>query len=162
MTGATALIVLWSEGSSFEPMVASDGTTVVSGSRLKAWLGSLDSRALTPEQVEAVWRALDAQCAIRDATDDAFVDAPRSPGDWTQRLLLGFIAALAGLLASAWWASEIRNLWATLAGWLLLAVLGVGVARIRDARYLALGWLIGVVCTVVAVGMLAIRAVLAG
>ena len=69
---------------------------------------------------------------------------------------------LAGLLASAWWASEIRNLWATLAGWLLLAVLGVGVARIRDARYLALGWLIGVVCTVVAVGMLAIRAVLAG
>lgn len=127
------------------------GTRIVTGRSAKQWRVELGDGVLTPEQVQTAWHALDRQCRVRDPREEKNCPLYLSPGEWLIRLVFAFVAACAGCLAVSIVVATSPPLWASLGWWLLMLGLGFGVARVRRARYLGLGWTAGVAATAMVV-----------
>jgi hypothetical protein len=134
------------------------GTRIVTGTSARHWRDELGSGVLTQEQVQAAWDALDRQCRVRDPREEERSPLYLSPAEWLTRLAFAFVAACAGCLAVSAVVSTSPPLWASLSWWLLMLAVGVGIARLPQARYLGLGWVAGVtaIAVVVVLALLAV------
>ena len=143
------VVMLWGPGTAqlaaATGRVHVDGVTVVPGPSAHRWRTSLPTEVLTGDQVEAAWRALDAQVRSGDAHQRQVgaPPAPRSVGEMTSTAAFTASAAALGFLASAWLLRLTGELPTWAAGTLTLAAAALPLRRNDRARWPALGWQTG-------------------
>jgi hypothetical protein len=146
---ARAVVVLWggmADAMRVDAPVFIDDVVVVTGRMLDGWRTSLPEAGLTDEQVEACWRAIEAQARIRDARE-----GPPPDSIWT--IVVRYLAVFAASLISFVVVADLLPAMHSYAWWLVVygATFGVGIAslRIRVLRPYALGWIAGIAVSVV-------------
>ena len=106
--------MLWGAGlrSSHEPktIVNLDGVVVVPGPCAAAWRQSLQQGALSAEQIDIGWQALDKQVRIRDEQD--LEPVPRSVEQIVSTTAATVIAAATGVVTAAWLLELVGASWA--------------------------------------------------
>lgn len=143
-------VVLWPSNSDF---VADeiDGTAVLSGDQLRAWVEALPGGMLDSDGVHAVWTRLSDHLERRDQAEATKMGpAPRRPDQWLTDTAQYPIGACAGFLALA----QIARFGAValLVGGLLLVVVAALVQRtVTPIRRVLIGVVVGVVATLVVV-----------
>lgn len=144
------VVFLWGQGAAAIPADAEvDGVRIVTPASAAAWRASLPQAGLDAEQIHGAWRALDAQCRLRDPREEETTPVPVSPSEWATRLVVTVGAAIAGMLAivSLVGAGLVWPLAVT--WWVLMLTVGLAATRISRVRLLGLGWILGVLATAV-------------
>jgi hypothetical protein len=144
-----AVVVLWGAGADAIQLTMVDGVPVVGGPAVRTWLRDLGSDVLTAEQVGQIWQVLDAQCQQRDLLESEREPVPVSLGEWGYRVLAGLLAACAGFLVPTTLIAHSSSLLIDVAAFVALVAVGVLLLRWTTIRYLAVGWLLGLVGVVV-------------
>lgn len=155
VTAVTPVVVLWQGAGRQVPGDAElEGARLVTSRTVDAWVSELGDGVLSEAQVEAAWQVLDQQCRLRDPGEEARVPLHLSPGEWLARVAVSLAAGCAGLLAVFTVPGSFDPpVWGWLGWWLLMLVVGVGVARVPRARFVGLGWLAGVIAAAVTAAM---------
>ncbi len=153
-----AAVFLWGEGSrDLPPFADHDGVTIVAGPKAAQWLETLGAGVLSNDQVDAAWRALDAQCGKRDPLEAQSAPIPASLTEAATRVLLALIVVCAGLLSAAALANDHLGWVWQCAGWMAMVSVGAAATRISWARPWAFAWLAGVL-PIAALGMVGLLA----
>jgi hypothetical protein len=149
ITQVQAVVVLWGAGThDLSPDLRVqhlDGTTVITGSALRAWVRQLTSdtsrRQLTSQQVQHIWQALDRQVRRRDHHDQ--FTPPISFTTLTIRTIATGTAALLAAITTAWLLSRPGGIAWRLPVSLALIAGPAPLRRLSPARYPVLGWQAG-------------------
>jgi hypothetical protein len=151
------VVILWGSGTDGIPLTAVDGVTVIGGPAARAWLSTRGSDGLTDEQVRRAWEALDAQCQRRDLLEAEQEPLPLSLGEWGYRVIAALLSACAAFLVPATLVAHSNSILVDVVA--CIALVAIGVASLRwlpTIRYLAVGWLIGLL----GVGVVALIAII--
>lgn len=150
------VLILWGAGlrcagAPAVPVVI-DGVVVVPGPAAAVWRRALPDDILTAEQVDAGWRVLDAQVRVRDEREGASEPTPLSVEQLFTRAAGTALAALAGVLTTAWLVTPTGASWAWLSLCAAAAFVPHRLRRRKPLRLPVLAWQTGVVGTVLIAG----------
>jgi hypothetical protein len=141
------VVLIWGEGAD-DVAEANYGRTVLPGHKVTDWFSGLADDVLRDEDVQAVWSKLDVQVRKRDRYEAQRTPIPPSVHGQAALAFAGIGTGLVAFLVAA----ELMKVIHPLALWVLV-VIGLGIAAwpvrrwLPAARGLALGWLTGLVGT---------------
>ena len=146
----TPLVVLW--GGTGDPTIQHtvDGVTVLSGRQIKPWRTGLRGGALTPEQVDNLWTALDEETRTRDAVPNPHEDVPPSVGQLLFRLTGLVAVGIAAFMTSANIYPWTRSVPIWLGANAVLLSAGVLARRHRQGRHVGLALITGTAAALLA------------
>lgn len=120
-----------------------DGVPTVAGPALVAWVQELAAGALGAHQVTTVWNALDEQVHRRDPRDLADYPVPLSLGEMAARTVGALVAAILGFLVVANVLDWTQSVVWSIASGLGTGILAASLIKLRIARPVAWGLLLG-------------------
>lgn len=149
-----SVVVLWGGGAKRREGIRSvDGTAVATGNALPMWVDRVGTGVLTADQVADIWKALDAQVALRDPLDRVEYPLPASVAAVVSRIGIAISCAVLGVFLVGELFRAAGSGWLTVGIGAASILPGLAGVRVSGLRFASWGWMVGVGLPVLALAL---------